>query len=176
MTKNQKLYVSQYDMSLVQSGFIGAIIMYPEKFGINCTKETLDDFVYFWKWVGTFLGIRDENNICCNGYKHAYAVCKDIEQFILVPALLNPPENFYKMAKAFTDGSNILTYLPLHTPESVIGFSFDAMGRSRLPHTFGDKIRILFQKAIVFLLSYIPAFCDLSNSLLERLCKNINLS
>jgi hypothetical protein len=64
MILSSQVWVSQYDMSLVQSGFMGLIVMYPEKLGIRCTPSDLSDYCYFWYGLGHLLGINHENNMC----------------------------------------------------------------------------------------------------------------
>ena len=73
-------------MSLVQSGFVGFIIMFPWKIGLEDFKTNLEDFVYFWRWIGFFLGIDDENNICINGYEDASDISKQIMNEIVYPS------------------------------------------------------------------------------------------
>lgn len=159
-TKNRgivdnRMWISQYDMSLVQCGFMGAIIMYPAEFGIKCSKEDLDDYVYFWRWVGFFLGIKDRNNICYRGYDVAYKLCKEIEQSVLLPAMTNPPPEFFEMTSAFFEGSRS----GVTSFESVLTLTFEQMGEKR-PHyiklSLSDRFRMLFLKGLVKSLYYIP--------------------
>lgn len=170
MKKAEKLYVSQYDMSLVQAGFMGAIIMYPKQFGIKASQDDLKDYVYFWRWIGYLLGMEDSNNICVNSLEEAIAICHEIENDIVYPALHKPPPHFHHMAKAFTDGSNILHNFKFFTPESVISFSLDLAKKERLPHSFVDKIRIIFLKVFVNLIYYSSLFRNFMNRNVEHLC------
>ena len=85
-------HVTQYDMSLVQSGFIGYIIILPRKIGVQDSKTNLEDFVYFWRWTGFFLGIGDNNNICINGDEDASGISKQVWDEVVYPSLLNPPK------------------------------------------------------------------------------------
>ncbi|KAK3093060.1 hypothetical protein FSP39_010610 [Pinctada imbricata] len=156
-TSPANIFMSQYDMSLVQCGFIGFLVLKPDKVGITCTEEELEDYMYFWKWIGIHLGISNHNNICYHGYRHALNVCQDIDDFVVYPALENPPPNFVKMAQAFTDGLNILTVIPLHSYKSLISFVTDASGKKRL-YKLGvaDTFRLFFFKFMVFLLRKCP--------------------
>lgn len=175
-SENGKLYVSQYDMSLVQAGFMGAIIMYPKQFGIRASPSDLEDYVYFWRWIGYLLGIEDSNNICRNSFEESVAICHEIENLIVYPALLNPPSHFDHMAKALTDGMNLTHRIRLFTPESIISLSLDLAKKKRITHSCIDKLRILFLKSIVNLLYYSDWFRYLLNTGLEHLCKKIEKS
>lgn len=161
---------TQYDMSLVQAGFIGFIIMYADKLGLQGSKSQLNDFVYFWRWIGNFLGIQDGNNICINGFGDAYVICKQVENEIVYPALFNPPKDFYSIAKAFTDGLALLTSINLITPESAISFSLDMAYKKRIHNVnFLDKCRIFCLKAMVFLVKHLPWFRRMVNRHTESL-------
>ncbi|XP_061174776.1 uncharacterized protein LOC133183901 [Saccostrea echinata] len=163
-------HFTQYDMSLVQAGFIGFIIMYPDRLGLRGSRSHLDDFVYFWRWIGFFSGIRDENNICINGFEDAYQICKQVEDEIVYPALFNPPDHFNSMAKAFTEGLSLLTNVTLYTPESVIGFSLDMARKKRIKDVdFLDSCRIIYLKIIVILVKYCSCFRSMANRLTESL-------
>lgn len=168
------LHVSQYDMSLVQAGFIGAIIMYPSKFGIPATQRELEDYVYFWKWIGYLLGIDDCNNICNNSLQEALGICHEIEDEIVFPALLKPPPHFNKMAQAFTDGLNLLYGFRLLTPASVICFALDSMQKNRVNHSFLDKFRIIFLKLIVKMLYFSTPFRKFLGNRFYYLCHIID--
>ena len=156
---SNRVWISQYDMSLVQCGFMGAIIMYPAEFGIRCSKGDLDDYVYFWRCVGYFLGIKDRNNICYGGYDVACKLCKEIERSVLLPALKEPPAEFFQMANAFFEGSRSLSCLGLASVESVLTLTFDQMGEKRPQYiklSLTDKFKMLFLRGLVNSLYYIP--------------------
>ena len=156
---SNRVWISQYDMSLVQYGFIRAIIMYPAEFGIRCSKEDLDDYVYFWRCVGFFLGIKDSFNICCGGYDVAYKLCKEIEHSVLLPALKDPPAEFIPMANAFVEGIKMLIRVGIASVESILILSFEQMGDKRpqnIKFSLTDRFKICFFRGFVNSLYYIP--------------------
>ncbi|XP_060070901.1 uncharacterized protein LOC132550826 [Ylistrum balloti] len=168
MTKqktDKKVYLSQYDMSLVQSGFVAAIIIHPQDFGIQPNVNDLDDYVYLWRFIGTHLGITDQNNICLNGYLETYTICEQIKNKVLLQALKHPPDDFDFMAKAFTDGLNILHKVRLYTPEAVINFMYDVFGQNRERQSIANELRIMTFKFLVKLKLYVPGFQILMNKL-----------
>lgn len=167
---NKSQHFTQFDMSLVQSGFIGLIIMYPRELGLHDAKTHLKDFIYFWKWIGYFLGIQNVNNICHNGIEDAYEICKQIENEIVYPKLLTPPMHYFSMAKAFTDGISLLSYIKLFTPDSVVNFALDMANKRRVCKvSLKDECRIIFLKVIVFLIKHCSWFRKFVNRLTESL-------
>jgi len=165
-----RLRVTQYDMSLVQCGFIGAIVMYPEDLGIKCTPSDLEDYVYFWRWIGHLLGMDEKHNLCISGYEHAFKLCKAVERDILFPALINPPEQFYPMAHAVTDGVNKLTFLKLFSPHSIVAsiprYSFN----TKL--CFKDKLRVLVMKTLLRSLYYIQSLGQFLSKRIEGIYRS----
>ncbi|XP_070179854.1 uncharacterized protein [Littorina saxatilis] len=158
--------VSQYDMSLVQCGFMGGIVMYPEGFGIRCSSADLSDYCYFWYGIGFLLGISDKNNICKRDLVETVAICKEIESDILLPALHDPPRDFYPMAQALVDGMNFpLKYFCLFSLESFLYVSYATMSAPRPKLGLADRLRALFLQSFFILVKYVP-FC---RSLLNRL-------
>ncbi|KAL3874255.1 hypothetical protein ACJMK2_037295 [Sinanodonta woodiana] len=108
---DNKIYVSQHDMAVVRGGFFGAIIMYPSRFGIHCSMADLDDYVYFWRWLGYCLGIKHEDNMCLSGYSLAYKL----------PALKDPPKDFPRMSSALAKAGQSIV-----STEAVIAFKTEA--------------------------------------------------
>jgi len=108
-------HISQYDMALVQAGFMAVIIMYPIEFGVKCTVKELKDYIFFWRGVGYLLGIDDAYNICSGDYLETYAVCKEIEVDVFLPGLHQPTEKFALMADAYIDGVNLIMHMQLAT-------------------------------------------------------------
>lgn len=171
---DKTVYLSQYDMSLVQTAFIGGIVMYPKQFGIRSDGDDLEDYVYFWRWIGYLLGVDDDNNICRNSLEEARTICHEVEDVILYPALQSPPLHFHDMAKALTDGVNLLLCkIKLFTPESVITLCQDMAHKKRLYHSFLDKFRVLFYKLIINLLYYVSSFRNVFNTASMEFIKNI---
>lgn len=165
-------HFSQYDYSLVQCGFIGAVVMYPSEYGIKCTEKDLDDFVYLWYCIGCFLGITDANNICRNGYSNAWNICKEIEKDILFPAMHNPPSDFEKMAQALVSGINRVFRFPLHSVNAFIAATPSIVAlsvQSRL--TFADRLRVMFLRSIVILVKYFSPVRNFLNRSFTQLIK-----
>ncbi|KAK6181643.1 hypothetical protein SNE40_009461 [Patella caerulea] len=160
--------LSQYDMSLVQTGFLGIVVMYPRFVGIDCTEAELDDFVYFWYGVGYMLGITDKNNICKEGFHITRDICKEIEQQILIPSLENPPSQFYPMAKAFIDGGNIAHKNKLNSVESVLAIGYHGMNVKLPKLSFMDYCRYLFLRGFVIVIYYCPPVKKLFNKIIRH--------
>lgn len=126
---DKRVFFSQYDMALVQSGFIGPIVMYPTHFGIKCTQSQLEDYVYFWRVIGSVLGIEDDYNICLNGVEETITICKLVEQQVIVPIIKEPPPLFTQLSTDFIAGLQSLMWISKST---VFAFTFPLM---ELPFT-----------------------------------------
>lgn len=164
--KPDKVYVSQYDMGLVQSGFFGAVLMYPKEFGIKCSSEELADYVFVWRVIGYKLGIHDDYNICRPELTDTMALVKEIEQKCLIPALLNPPKDFQKMADAYIDGTNKDAPISLNSIDALLSLIFDGLN-ARYPKSLGlkDTVRYYFFKILFFLVYYLHGFEKVFNYL-----------
>ncbi|ELU05540.1 hypothetical protein CAPTEDRAFT_228177 [Capitella teleta] len=167
-SESEKLHVSQYDMALVQSGFMGAVVMYPWSFGIACSASELHDYIFFWRGIGYLLGIDDKYNICSGTYFETVAICKEIEQKLLLPSLKNPPLEFDRMADAYIEGTNMRRRFLTFTKESVVGFSLGAMGHCVGRLSFRDRMRVWWLKALVVFIRWCPLFSRLNNRLILR--------
>lgn len=158
----RKVELSQYDMSLVQCGFMGAIIMYPGRFGIRCTTSDLDNYVYYWRWLAYLLGMNNTNNICYEGFDKAHTLCKAIETDILIPSLHNPPKHYFPMARAASAG------LHFGSPEYMIALLFEAVGEeSPYPLDLADRARIVVFRTISLMHYYVPGFSWCMNKGIE---------
>ncbi|XP_067680749.1 uncharacterized protein [Haliotis asinina] len=167
--QQERLYFSQYDMALVQCGFMGCIVLYPEYFGVPFHQQQIDDYVHFWKGMGYLLGISDKYNICNGGYSCAREKCKAIEQRVLIPALNNPPKEFLPMAEAFIGGANLLWKFKLMSFESVLAFGLEAMGEPRPKLGLSDTLRLYFLKTVVVLVHYSAFFRRRINRTMEMM-------
>ena len=155
-----KSHLTQYDMAIVQAGFMAAIVTYPSNFGIKCTKEELEDYVFFWRGIGYLLGIKDEFNICSRNYDETYRLCKQIEYEIVYRGLLEPPAEFETLSNAYINGVNLLSRFRLFSRESVIAFALDHMGLSlpSLKLSWGDKLRVQIFRLYTVLIRWTPGF------------------
>jgi hypothetical protein len=158
------VWVSQYDMSLVQCGFMGCIVMYPEQVGIRCTMSDLSDYCYFWYGIGHLLGISPENNICSYSPTQTLSICKEIENDILIPAMQNPPDMFLPMANAFVDGVNLLCHVRMHSLEAFLALSYHLMGRPVPKLSFIDFLRFWFLRLQFLFVKY----CSVGRNLMNR--------
>lgn len=150
-------WLSQYDMATVQSGFFGAIVMYPAHFGLQTKRSELEAYVHFWRGIGYLLGIHDDFNLCTNGLEEALSLVKEIEQTCLLPALKSPPPHFQHMSQAYMDGVNSELHFPFYSMPSVTALSLDAMGE-KWPLGFIDWLRYLMLKLFLLLLAYSETF------------------
>jgi hypothetical protein len=161
-------------MAVVQSGFIGAVILHPDAFGISqpATNE-LSDYVFFWRGIGYLLGIDDEYNICTHGLEVAQDICRSIETEIVLPGLYQPPSEFHRMTDAYIEGMNGNDLkIRMTTKESVIAFSISVLtGQmlhlpSWLRLNWSEYFRIWLRRGNVFLIKWCPGYRRLLNWLI----------
>ena len=157
--KSDRVYVSQYDMALVQSGFFGAIFMYPRKFGVYCTRAELEDYVYVWRVIGYVLGVRDVYNICSGSYERVLTNISYIERQIVIPALRDPPGNFDMMLDAYINGLNLPFSIKLQSKQSVLALIWDSL-KEPVPFKLSvkDRLRVCAIKLLRALIYWCPAF------------------
>lgn len=163
--------LSQYDMGVVQAGFFAAVVMYPRQFGVRATARELDDYVFFWRGIGYLLGIEDEYNVCSGGYEESKALCREIEERIVVEKLFQPPPHFGVMADAYIDGANLPLKFSLSSKESVIAFGLDIKGYKVYPFgklSWADRLRVWYLKLHGWALLWVPGFERLLNFLTMR--------
>ena len=161
------VFLSQYDMALVQSGFMGMITMYPESFGIERNISGLDDYIYFWRGIGHLLGISDKNNICNDGYDKAYLICKEIQTDIVIPSLEHPPKDFPKMMNAVIDGIQLITKYRICTFEVILLWIADVYVLER-KIGFYDYIRYYFLRCMFLFIKYCGPFRRMLNRMILR--------
>ncbi len=167
--KKQSMYFSQFDMALVQSGFMGLPVLYPRGFGIICTLSDLEDYIHFWRGIGYLLGIEDRFNICSGNYAETFLICKDIETLLMVPAGENPAKEFDMLASAYCDGINLMAKVPLYSPKAFFAFGYKISGRKVPRLDWPDMLRYWFLRFIVVVFWMFPQLeLYLNNLILER--------
>lgn len=130
----------------------------------------MEDFVYFWRWVGFFLGIDDDNNICIYGLDDVYWICKEVENEIVYFVFFNLLKYFYFMVKVFIDGFCFLFFCRVYILEFVIGFLLDMVNKKRCYDlSFFDICCVLYLKLFVFFLKYCFWFRRFVNRFVEFL-------
>jgi len=161
--------MNQYNMALVQSGFIGPIVMHPKELGINARQEDIDDYVYFWRVIGWCLGIRDDYNMCGGGGNCAKTIAKQVEQQIIVPGLLSPSPTFKLLCTDFVDGMQSM--VPGLSEAAFHRFLFPSMGLPK-PKVEGFKQWLFYYRIV--LVCWLNFYCPPFRWLLNFLSKNIH--
>ena len=169
------IYMSQYDMAMVQAAFVAPPILLGKALGFN--SENLEDWTYFWRCLGYLLGIDDEHNIC-SSTEQAVQICYDVMYGSVLPGLKNPPPNFKEMASAYCEGTNMMAPMPMMSLSCSIHMFYRLANtlkdkdKSKLEKnspewvreglTFGDKFRIEYWKTLIVLIK-IPGMRQLGN-------------
>ena len=107
----EELAISQRDMVLTQFAFIGLIVMHPNKFGIHKdVPGTLDRLIYFWRVIGSLLGIKDEHNLCNGTIEDVRKRCHEVFNECFRPALKNLNPERFQMCRQILIGSQEWVY------------------------------------------------------------------
>ncbi|CRK90141.1 CLUMA_CG003857, isoform A [Clunio marinus] len=96
--------ISQKDMAITQFGFMGFVVLSQKQLGIQGSAKDLEDFCYFWKVLGTLVGIRDEYNLCCETFEETRERLEIVQHEFFTPNLTNPPNEFEIMTKYIVNG------------------------------------------------------------------------
>lgn len=176
------LYFTQYDMSLVQYGFINVVVLYAADMGIRCDAQDLLGYVHFWRVIGYALGMEPAWNLCTNEKLDVVAAkCKAIEAVVAVPAVLELPADYQLLADVFIEGFH--AYIPFFpfTKASIILFTLGVIAKhadypvprapARLKITWKDRVYCLMYRITFALRYYFPRW--LSNAWNKRM---VNLS
>ena len=165
-----RTWISMYDMAIVQTGFMGAITVTPEAFGMDCTSEELSTYVYFWRCVGHQLGIADQYNLCGGGVRVSTPIVNEVISQVLLPASTHPPEpDFDTIAGAYIAGINLACGgLPLASVRSVFHFVRRSLNYvdPGPPMSIADWLRYGFLVWSVHMIRHLPGIKQLYNSLL----------
>eukprot|EP00930_Biecheleria_cincta_P000985 TRINITY_DN102164_c0_g1_i1.p1 TRINITY_DN102164_c0_g1~~TRINITY_DN102164_c0_g1_i1.p1 ORF type:complete len:442 (+),score=74.45 TRINITY_DN102164_c0_g1_i1:147-1472(+) len=162
-------WISMYDMACVQSGFMGAITILPNKFGIHASNELLEDYVFFWRCVGYQLGVADRFNLCSLGKDVSDNIVWEVIRKVVLQDLAHPPPDYSPIASAYIDGLNLLTLgLPVFSVRSTLAFAYWALGLTWVSLGFVDTCRFYFLRLLLLLVGWLPPWRRFLNRLLLR--------
>ncbi|XP_043266852.1 uncharacterized protein [Venturia canescens] len=103
--------MNQGEMSATQCGFVGLVILYPERFGIHrSTDDDLDAFCHLWRSLGYLLGIEDEFNFCSGSLEEVKERSRDFLEYWVKPNLREITPEWEHMLRCVTEG--IQYYFP----------------------------------------------------------------
>eukprot|EP00427_Karlodinium_veneficum_P035270 CAMPEP_0169300168 /NCGR_PEP_ID=MMETSP1016-20121227/67469_1 /TAXON_ID=342587 /ORGANISM="Karlodinium micrum, Strain CCMP2283" /LENGTH=343 /DNA_ID=CAMNT_0009392487 /DNA_START=1 /DNA_END=1030 /DNA_ORIENTATION=+ len=152
------------DMAIVQTGFMGAVTIVPQKFGLHAADKDLEDYVFFWKCVGHQLGIDDKFNLCSLGKATSDKIVWEVIHEVLLPDIANPPPAYSHTAEAYIGGLNLIFLgLPIFSVKSTLAFSYWALGLQRGPLDFADLCRYLLLRIIIIFIGILPPYRYLLN-------------
>lgn len=169
-TESLHRYVTQYDIAMVQTGFVGFVIMHPRRLGIWCRKDEsdLDSYVYFWRVVGYILGLDDDVNACAAGLRASRRIANQIEQEIIVPGLGDPSARFIQLSEALIGGFR--QFWPWLNSRVIRGYVCPIMGMpAPADMTWKDYVIVKLMKVHFFLMYLVPWYAAYWNGRVFRL-------
>lgn len=164
-----KTWISMYDMACVQTGFMGAITILPNKFGLHASKESFEDYVFFWRCVGYQLGVADRFNLCSLGKDTSDSIVWEVISKVVLPDLAHPPPEYSPIASAYIGGLNLVTLgIPVFSVRSTLAFTYWALGLTWASLGFFDTCRFYFLRLVLLLVGWLPPWRRLLSRLLLR--------
>ena len=94
-----RVWVSMYDMALIQWAFMGIAALEPEASGFHgITKEEFEHILFVWRVISYKLGISEQYSIIgdCN-YDHFYAISKLILEQEYIPHMVRISLRYYSL-------------------------------------------------------------------------------
>jgi len=175
---DDKLYLNQYDMALVQVAFIGGIVIDAARLGINATTKELDEYIFTWRVFGWFLGIQDRFNVCDGSYEEVLSITCEVRDLELGPAVKKKSPEANALVHAFlagfgnkirrTGGVSPAMFL---SPSALLTISVRYCGLEKgcepSDLTYFDEFSILVLTGVFKITYYIPWFRKVINSLLS---------
>lgn len=121
-TEKQKSgFISQRDMALTQFGFMGFIVLSPEKLGVQVSQKDLEAFVHFWRVIGHLIGIQEQFNLCTDNYRTTKQRLERVLNDIYKPYLEDTNTDFMIMARALCEG--LWCYNPFLDADAFVYFT-----------------------------------------------------
>ena len=161
--------MTQYDMCLVQTGFMGALVVTPRAFGLHLTSSEIDDYVYFWKCVARQLGVMDKYNLCGVNYKTSESITWEVIDKVVIPSEVTVPEPDYDtIVNAYVDGANsVFPLVKLWSLRAMNAYTYHTLGKTMPGPRLGcsDRLRLLFYKLLIFFIQWVPGVALLGNAL-----------
>ena len=92
-----------------------AILIF-RRFGAgHCSEKSLEDFLYMWKVIGYYLGVKDDFNPVLNNISETKALLWEIGNQIVVPSMLGLDTISIHMAKCITQAYRIDYHLAVYS-------------------------------------------------------------
>lgn len=145
-----EMKITQYDMALVQAGFIALVCNYAYQFGIDAKDDDYDDYRYFWRVIGYTLGMDDEYNMCGGTLRETRYLCKQVEQIVVVPNLENMEPYYVNLSNDFIEGMKPI--MPLMDKNLLYAFIFPLMNIQSPKLGFLQSLQLLLMKLNFWLL------------------------
>ncbi|XP_012279841.1 uncharacterized protein LOC105699435 [Orussus abietinus] len=127
MTNSARLTgINQTDMAITQFGFLGLVILHPQRFGIHyASDEDLEAFCHLWRGLGYLLGIEDEYNFCRGNLQDVQQRSRDLIEFWVKPNLRNVIPEWEHLMRCVVEG--VRYYFPGSSFEIALYYLTDVL-------------------------------------------------
>lgn len=107
---DHEIMFNQFYMSVTQFGFIGLMVLFPEKFGAaGASDEELEGFIHLWRGLGYLLGIEDKYNFCNGSLQQVRQRCHFIIDNFYKPSFRTISEDWEHMNRCIVEGMSYFT-------------------------------------------------------------------
>ena len=145
--------MSQFDLVLTQWAFIGAALIRSKDIGLrDVTQAELRYLTNQMYQVGRELGIANKFNLCSGNLEDIIEYAKDIESFVIRPALESEKE-FESMSKHLMKGVNVLN--PFIDPDAFSTWTHKLFGAKRSYQRRVENLRSYKSRVLYFLLIFL---------------------
>ena len=143
----QPVAISQYDMLVTQFGFIGLVILFPERYGIKWRQHDLNCFLHLWRLIVHLLGVDEKYNLCSRSIDEVKQMCQQIFELEIKVSFEKARAGDFKCNKM---GQGIIEsirpYIPLICWEAFIKHLADVMDTSE------KDVKLTAKKQVVYVL------------------------
>ncbi|XP_046394372.1 uncharacterized protein LOC124162066 [Ischnura elegans] len=101
-----KFHLNQLELSITQFGFMGLIVLFPEKFGAHgASQEDLEAFVHLWRVLGHYLGIKEKYNFCSGDLQETRQRCRLVLDKWMKPIMSEASREWEHMYRCVVKGT-----------------------------------------------------------------------
>jgi hypothetical protein len=124
-----QIHICQYDIMITQFAFVGFIVTNADKVGLmeDFNRFDLESILHFWRVIGYYLGVNEENNLCSRQLDDIVNLCKTImedefKQSIRANPTSSPPGIMgYNIVRS-------VKFIPMLTFYGITKYLFELMG------------------------------------------------
>ncbi|XP_049791947.1 uncharacterized protein LOC126199211 [Schistocerca nitens] len=155
--------VNQTEMALTQFGFVGLMLLHPDRLGApDASERDLEGFAHMWRGLGYLLGIEDRFNLCSGDLNSVRRRCQLVVERLVAPSMERVTAEWEHMSRCMVAG--VALYVP--GPPFSVSLCYllgellalrEPAARLRAALCLGDRLTLLFVGGLLrWLLRFAP--------------------